>query len=196
MKTVRIRFTTDTQLTIDARIDLSSDRGHEPLTLTVAVSVCGDPVCCLDEDLEHLRPIYRATASTLVAAARALDDARELFNHGESGMEDGIREALWEIVRNTVAGLLMDLGDTDGIRLKGRQLLGCIVTDIISVQETDHDNAIDTGALVAWERGELDDDQTARLFQRLIDTGTIGHLQGCYQREAMRLVAHGTCRGR
>jgi hypothetical protein len=191
MKTVRIRFTTDTQLGIDARIDLSSNRGHEPLTLTVAVSACGEPVHCLDEDLEHLRPIYRATASTLVAAARALEGA----HYQDSGLDVEIRDALLAVVRNTVAGLLTDLGDTDGIRLKGRQLLGCIVSGI-EVEESDHDNAIDTNALVAWERGELDDDQTARLFQRLIDTGTIGHLQGCYQREAMRLVAHGVCRGR
>ena len=191
MKTVRIRFTTDTQLTIDARIDLSPDRGHEPLTLTVAVDACGDRVCCIDEDLPHLRPIYRATASTLVAAARAIEGAR----HGDAGLDVAVLGALFEVVRNAVAGLLTDLGDTDGIRLKGRQLLGCIVSGI-EVEESDHDNAIDTNALVAWERGELDDDQTARLFQRLIDTGTIGHLQGCYQREAMRLVAHGVCRGR
>lgn len=187
MKTVRIRFTTDTQLTIDARIDLSPDRGHEPLNLTVAVDAYGDRVYCIDEDLEHLRPIYRATASTLVAAARALADGLE--------PSDLATECMNEVVRNSVAGLLLDLGDTDGTRLKGRQLLACIVSDI-TVEESDHDDAIDTNALVAWERGELDDKQTARLFQRLIDTGTIGHLQGCYQREAMRLVAHGACRGR
>lgn len=45
--------------------------------------------------------------------------------------------------------------------------------------------------LVRYEMGELDQDDTAELFQRLLDTGYINHLQGSYQRELQRLIVSG-----
>lgn len=185
MSLIRIQFTTDTQLGIDALIDLH--KRHEPLTLAVSVSKCGASVGCIDEELGHLRPIYRATVSSIVSAARVLADGLE--------PQDMAREALCEVIRNSIAGLLVDLADTESVRLVGRQLLGCIVSEITTSEE-ECDNGIDPNALVAWEQGDLDEEQVARLFQRLIDTGTIAHLQGTYQREAHRLVASGACRGR
>ena len=47
------------------------------------------------------------------------------------------------------------------------------------------------GALVAFESGELDDDSTVDLFQRLVDSGMAWTLQGAYGRTAMALLAAG-----
>jgi hypothetical protein len=41
--------------------------------------------------------------------------------------------------------------------------------------------------MMAWEAGELGEDQTARLFRTLRKDGTLRNLQGCYGREAARL---------
>lgn len=48
-----------------------------------------------------------------------------------------------------------------------------------------------TDRIIAFESGELDDEQIINLFQDLIDTHTIGHLQGIYQRAAVRLLEAG-----
>jgi hypothetical protein len=44
-----------------------------------------------------------------------------------------------------------------------------------------------------WEEGELDDDETIRLFQLLIDCGSAWKLQGVYGRFAMQLIQAGLC---
>ena len=49
------------------------------------------------------------------------------------------------------------------------------------------------GALMAYESGELSDDDIVVLFQHLIDTGLAWKLQGHYGRTAMRLVEAGYC---
>lgn len=49
------------------------------------------------------------------------------------------------------------------------------------------------GDIIAFESGELDDEQTIALFQRLIDDGTVWHLQGSYGRMAQRLIDAGHC---
>jgi hypothetical protein len=48
-----------------------------------------------------------------------------------------------------------------------------------------------TGDIIAYESGELDDEQTVALFQNLVDTGLVFHLQGCYHRTAAALVREG-----
>ena len=48
-------------------------------------------------------------------------------------------------------------------------------------------------AIMEYEAGELDADQTIGLFQILIDSGVIRSLQGSYQRQALELVASGLC---
>lgn len=53
------------------------------------------------------------------------------------------------------------------------------------------DNDID--AMMAWEQGELSDEDTVTLFQRLIDSGLAWQLQGCYGRQAMRMLEAGVC---
>jgi hypothetical protein len=53
------------------------------------------------------------------------------------------------------------------------------------------DNDID--AMIAWENGELDDEETVSLFQRLIDSGLAWKLQGAYGRMAARMIECGVC---
>jgi hypothetical protein len=50
---------------------------------------------------------------------------------------------------------------------------------------------IDT--LIAYEQGELDDDQTIDFFQELIDSGVVWSLQGSYGRAARSLIDQGYC---
>jgi hypothetical protein len=49
------------------------------------------------------------------------------------------------------------------------------------------------GGIMAWEQGDLDDDQTVELFQHLIDSGLCWQLQGCYGRMAKALIDGGYC---
>jgi hypothetical protein len=49
------------------------------------------------------------------------------------------------------------------------------------------------GAMLAFEMGELDADETVELFQHLIDTGLAWSLQGHYGRAAQRLLDLGLC---
>lgn len=54
----------------------------------------------------------------------------------------------------------------------------------------------DIGAMIAWENGELSDEDTVTLFQRLIDSGLAWKLQGCYGRQASELIDFGVCHAR
>lgn len=47
--------------------------------------------------------------------------------------------------------------------------------------------------LIAFESGELSEDQAIELFQRLIDDGSVWKLQGSYGRTAMELIQAGRC---
>ena len=50
-----------------------------------------------------------------------------------------------------------------------------------------------TGNIIAFEQGELGDDETVQLFQHLIDTGMAWSLQGSYGRMASQLIEAGFC---
>jgi hypothetical protein len=45
--------------------------------------------------------------------------------------------------------------------------------------------------IIAYEMGELDDDETIQLFQTLVDTGMAWQLQGSYGRTAARMIEAG-----
>lgn len=51
----------------------------------------------------------------------------------------------------------------------------------------------DLSKIIAFEQGELDQDETIELFQELIDTGLAWQLQGSYGRMADRLLSAGLC---
>jgi hypothetical protein len=42
--------------------------------------------------------------------------------------------------------------------------------------------------IIAYESGELDDEEVIELFQQLVNTGTAWKLQGHYGRTAQRLI--------
>jgi len=45
--------------------------------------------------------------------------------------------------------------------------------------------------IIAYESGELDEDETIALFQRLLDSGVVWELQGHYGRTADALLSAG-----
>lgn len=51
----------------------------------------------------------------------------------------------------------------------------------------------DITKIMAYEQGELDEDEIVELFQELIDTGAAWSLQGSYGRTAAALINNGLC---
>ena len=70
------------------------------------------------------------------------------------------------------------------------------VTKLTAVCEVGNTGQVDnmkdlTFKIVAFEEGNLTNEETVELFQKLIDTGIIHELQGTYQRMANYLIAEG-----
>ena len=51
----------------------------------------------------------------------------------------------------------------------------------------------DLTKIIAFEQGELDQEEVVELFQDLIDTGMAWQLQGFYGRTADNLIENGLC---
>ena len=47
--------------------------------------------------------------------------------------------------------------------------------------------------LMAYENGEMEEDETIEFFQQLINTGMVWSLQGFYGRMATHLIETGQC---
>jgi hypothetical protein len=54
---------------------------------------------------------------------------------------------------------------------------------------------IDVDRIIAYESGELSDDETVELFQALVDSGLVWTLQGSYGRTAVALIEAGLVDG-
>jgi hypothetical protein len=53
---------------------------------------------------------------------------------------------------------------------------------------------IEIDKLIAYENGELDDIATIILFQELVDSGIVWHLNNHYAKKAMNLIDEGKIR--
>ena len=47
--------------------------------------------------------------------------------------------------------------------------------------------------IIAYESGELTEEEVVELFQELIDSGMAWQLQGCYGRQARDMIDNGLC---
>jgi len=47
--------------------------------------------------------------------------------------------------------------------------------------------------IIAFETGEMSEDETLDFFQEMINSGMVWELQGFYQRTAIRLIQQGNC---
>jgi len=53
---------------------------------------------------------------------------------------------------------------------------------------------VDINKIIAYEDGDMTQEQVIEFFQELIDTGAAWQLQGHYGRTALRLIERGYCR--
>ena len=49
------------------------------------------------------------------------------------------------------------------------------------------------GKIMAWEQGEMEEEEAIEFFQELINNGMAWSLQGCYGRTAQALINAGHC---
>lgn len=50
--------------------------------------------------------------------------------------------------------------------------------------------------IIAWEAGEMNEEETIEFFQGMIDSGLVWSLQGHYGRTAVQLIEAGHCHRR
>ncbi len=52
---------------------------------------------------------------------------------------------------------------------------------------------VDVAKIIAYENGELDENEVVEFFQELINSGLVSQLQGAYGRIAAALIQAGRC---
>lgn len=133
-------------------------------------------------------------SATELALGRAID----ALAHVATGTEEN--DAPLEAIRTGLAALISDratAGKGD-IRIESahavaKALRGSIVERFdVRVETTVTTRSVNIAdGIVAFESGEATHEETVALFQRLLDTGTIHHLQGSYQRTMQALIDAG-----
>ncbi len=133
-------------------------------------------------------------SATELALGRAID----ALAHLATGTEEN--DAPLEAIRTGLAALISDratAGKGD-IRIGtahevAKALRGSIVENFDVRREEKLLRTLPsiTDGIVAFESGEATHEETVALFQRLLDTGTIHHLQGSYQRTMQALIDAG-----
>jgi len=128
----------------------------------------------------------------------ALGRAISALAHVATGTEEN--DAPLEAIRTGIAALISDratAGKGD-IRIESahevaKALFCSIVEDFdVRSEETAIRNFPSiTDGIVAFEGGNMTHEDTVALFQRLLDTGIIHHLQGSYQRTMQALIDAG-----
>ena len=97
---------------------------------------------------------------------------------------------------STVVRLVDEAGNAPGVELvrkDGVKQLGYrfIVDNVKLASVTGLNVPVKTrdvvAEMMAWESGELDEDATMSLFEKLNEDGLLGKLQGCYGRQAHAL---------
>ena len=133
-------------------------------------------------------------SATELVLGRAID----ALAHVATGTEEN--DAPLEAIRTGLAALISDratAGKGD-IRIESahavaKALRGSIVERFdVRVETTVTTRNVNiANGIVAFESGEATHEETVALFQRLLDTGTIHHLQGSYQRTMQALIDAG-----
>ncbi|UTC29806.1 hypothetical protein BAJUN_01760 [Bajunvirus bajun] len=117
--------------------------------------------------------------------ADIIGDACSFFQVDENGAYDD------DVIAAGVIDLFGPFDQGSALTVKVARPDGDDFADFQIVPETTAEPFDYMGQIMAYEAGELDDDDVDTLFQYLVDTGLAWSLQGAYGRTAQALAAAG-----